>query len=487
MTPLAATAGSIAGCVLLAVALRAPYFGVPLGVDEGGIAYIAQAWPGGHASLYGAYWLDRPPLLVVAFKLAVVGGDAGVRALGALAAAVLVVTVGALGRLIAGDQAARSAALVAALLGGSVALGAVYTPGELLAVVPASLSVLGLVLAHRRREARWLVAAGALAVSAALVKQSGLDAGLAGITFLAASAVQDHRFDLRRWMAYGAGCALPLAVVAVWQVTTARGVGGGLVYALFGFRLNALHVLAGSNLPLHARLTHLAVPALASGLVLALGGTVIGLRHLRGDRVIALTMVAWLAGATVGVLGGGSYWSHYLIQLIPVCSIATAVALAAAPPRVRLAVLSGAALVAAATALGAVWFLAAHPQRRPELAVAGYVRANARLGDSQYVMYARANIAYYDGLPTPYPYAWSLMIRAVPGARAQLRRTLNSDARPTWIIGWQSDDRWNLDEDGAMDRILARRYRRVTTVCGHPIYLRTDRRRPSAAESAACS
>lgn len=51
MTPRAATAGSIAGCVLLAVALRAPYFRVPLGVDEGGIAYIAQAWPGGHGSL----------------------------------------------------------------------------------------------------------------------------------------------------------------------------------------------------------------------------------------------------------------------------------------------------------------------------------------------------------------------------------------------------------------------------------------------------
>ena len=45
---------------------------------------------GGHGSLYGAYWLDRPPLLVALYKLAVTGGAVGIRVLGALAALALV-------------------------------------------------------------------------------------------------------------------------------------------------------------------------------------------------------------------------------------------------------------------------------------------------------------------------------------------------------------------------------------------------------------
>jgi hypothetical protein len=93
---------------VLAVLLRAPYLSTPLGRDEGGIAYIARSWPAGHGSLYGSYWLDRPPLLVGWFKVAVLGGDHGVRVLGALAAVALVVAVAALGRGVAGSVAAAS-------------------------------------------------------------------------------------------------------------------------------------------------------------------------------------------------------------------------------------------------------------------------------------------------------------------------------------------------------------------------------------------
>src|SRR3954470_3510170 len=96
------TRWGLGGCLLLALLLRAPYASAPLGLDEGGIAYIAQRWTGGHGSLYGSYWLDRPPLLVGLFKIAVLGGDRGVRVLGALAAMALVVGVAQLGRALAG-------------------------------------------------------------------------------------------------------------------------------------------------------------------------------------------------------------------------------------------------------------------------------------------------------------------------------------------------------------------------------------------------
>ena len=73
--------------VALTVLLRLPYLTVPFGPDEGGLSFIARQWGSGHGSLYGAYWLDRPPLLLALFKLAVAGGTLGVRALGAVAAA----------------------------------------------------------------------------------------------------------------------------------------------------------------------------------------------------------------------------------------------------------------------------------------------------------------------------------------------------------------------------------------------------------------
>jgi hypothetical protein len=66
------------------------------------------------------------------------------------------------------------------------------------------------------------------------------------------------------------------------------------------------------------------------------------------------------------------------------------------------------------------------------------------------------------------------MVRAVPGARAQLQRLLGSTERPTWLVQWQDDDRWGLDRADRMDHLIARGYRLAAVVCGHPIYLRSD-------------
>ena len=113
-------------------------------------------------------------------------------------------------------------------------------------------------------------------------------------------------------------------------------------------------------------------------------------------------------------------------------------------------------------------------QRSGVVSVAHYVRAHARPGDTQYVMYAHANVGYYTGLQSPYPYAWSLMVRAVPGAPARLLHLLRSPQRPTWIVGWERPDRWQLDPHRAIARALHTHYRVVARVHGHPIYHRTS-------------
>jgi hypothetical protein len=468
---------ALGGCVLLALVLRVPYLSTPLGRDEGGLAYIAQHWADGHGSLYGAYWVDRPPLLILLFKAAVLGGEGGVRALGAVAAVGLVIGVTLLARAVEGPRAGWIAGLLAALLSGSVSLGSTFTPGEVLAVVPSTFSVLCLVLAHRSRQARFVFAAGALAVAAALIKQSFLDAGFAGAVFIAVSAASDRDVRLRWPLAYAAGAAVPLAVLLVWLAAAQQSV-GGFVYTLFGFRLQLLHTLAGSDIPLHVRLQKLAEPAWDSGLAIALGAALVGLYALRKDRVLLVTFSAWLAAATFGVLGGGSYFSHYLIGLVPVSCVAAAVVIARARLPIRVVVLAAVLVVALPPAREGALAVSHHQLRSAELGVARYVRDHARPGDTDYVMYARPNVVYYAGLRHPYPYMWSLMVRAKPGARAELLRSLGSSRRPTWLVQWQDDDEWELDRDGRMDRLISDGYRLAAVVCDHPIFLRNDRPRP---------
>jgi hypothetical protein len=465
------TALVLAAALLLTLATRMLSLRVPLGTDEGGVAFIAKAWGSGHGSLYGAYWLDRPPLLVALYKVAVAGGVTGIRLLGALAALALVALTTLVTRAVAGDRAARVTAVLIAALACSPAIAAISTPAELLAAVPACASVGCLVAAHRSGQARWLAGAGVLAVTAVLVKQSFLDAGVAGAAFLLAHSLRERRPPLRWAAAYAAGALVPVAAVGAWLLI-AHVSPHSLFYALFGIRIQALHVLQSSPQPLQVRVQRLFGPAAASGLAVVLAIAPGGFRALRGDRVLTATLAAWLAAGLGGVLAGGYYWAHYLIQLIAPASLLAGAALARlrAVPR---SVVAGAlvAVMLAGTVASLPRVRAVH-ERLGVIGAADFVRRHARPGDTQYVMYARANIGYYTGLASPYPYAWSLMVRAIPGATGRLLALLDSARRPTWIVGWQRPSTWHLDPHHAIKDALQRRYRVVARVHGHPIYHR---------------
>jgi 4-amino-4-deoxy-L-arabinose transferase-like glycosyltransferase len=469
----------LGAALVLCLGLRLPYMNFPLGIDEGGVAFIAKAWgTGGHGSLYGAYWLDRPPFLVALYKLAVPGGQVGIRVLGAVAALALVAGTTLIARAVAGHHAARVAALLSAGLASSIALTAVFSNAELLAAAPACASVACLVAAHRRGRTRWLVGAGLLAVSAALIKQSFLDAGFAGAIFLIATSIRDRRPRLRWAGAYAAGALIPLVPVAIW-LWAAHVSPGSLVYAVLGFRVDALHALAASSLPLHVRVRSLLRPGELSGLfvvlVLALGG----LWTLRRDRVLVVTLFAWLAAGVFGVLGGGSYWPHYLIQLIAPASLLAGALLGGLRLPVRAAAVAALIAVAVIGTIGAAPVVRAARARSGVVAVAHYVRAHARPGDTQYVMYAKANANYYTGLQSPYPYAWSLIVRAHPDAIPRLVHLLESPRRPTWVIGWQRPNAWQLDPHHDVARALHAHYRLVAHRRGQPIYHRISSPAPS--------
>src|SRR4051794_27723764 len=75
----------------LAVLVRLPFVNAPAGADEAGFLQVAHQWAPGGGSLYGHYWVDRPPLLITLYQIAdVTGGMVPLRLLGCVAVAVTV-------------------------------------------------------------------------------------------------------------------------------------------------------------------------------------------------------------------------------------------------------------------------------------------------------------------------------------------------------------------------------------------------------------
>lgn len=463
------TALWIAAGVVLTLLLRAPWFDAALSRDEGGVAMVAQGWTHAGPYAYGAVFLDRPPLLVALYRLA--GDTEGIRLLGAVAAALLVVTSTLLAVRLAGRSAAPWAAGVAAVLASSFAMKSVFTPAELLAAVPSSASVLLLVIALERHSRRrlWLFAgAGALAAVALLVKQSFADGLAAGAVAVLAGKLAgvSWRDTLRRAAAYASGVALVGAALVAWAALDHRSA-GSIYYAMFGFRLDATHALAGD---FGLRIGRLGSPVVDSGLAVALLIAIVGIARLRDRPVVRAVLAAWLLAALVGVLLGGSYWPHYLIALVSV----TAAGAAAALVRHRWVAAAGvAAMVVAAAVVAAP--IAIHDSAasidQSAVTVGDYIRDRAEPGETAYVLYAKADILYYAGLPPAFPYNWSLMMRSAPHAQTKLRRDLASPHRPTWLVQWQHTRAFGLDRSGLTKRLVARYYRRVTSLCGHSLYL----------------
>jgi dolichol-phosphate mannosyltransferase len=468
--------------IVTTLVLRAPWLDAPLGNDEGGLAYIARSWNDDGPFLYGDSFIDRPPGLLLIFRLAVAtGGTASVRTIGVVAAILLILIVTMLVRELGGSRPAKWGAALTGLMASSAAMGAIFLPAEALAVLPSAGSVLLLVIAARAPQERLglLFVAGALAIISLLVKQSFGDALIAGVVFLTTAGLLGRfskRHLLKAAAAYSVGALTVIAALETWvQVTAAPD--GAMSYALIGFRLDGLDALAGSAGGLPGRFAERLLPALvASGLVLLIVWSVVGLRKLAPDRLLLLTISAWGAAGAVGVLAGGSYWPHYLLQLVPFLVVTASLALAAKPSwRTKATAAALASLGVGALVIGPSVSSAAHDVQAP---LAGkYLRELARPGDTAYVLYSQPNALYYSGMRSPYPYSWSLMMRVIPDAEARLRALLASARRPTWILGWDLPSDYGLDANGRTERLLAANYREVADVCGLPVFLRSDARR----------
>lgn len=468
--------GSLPGFVsLVAVAvavLRLAYVPGPLRADEGGFLVVSRAWELHGPTLYGHYFVDRPPLLLAVFRLAsLVSWDGFVRVLTIPSAVLFVVAAAGAARVVAGRRGARWAAVVAGALAVTPAVGAQEANGEIFAVPWVMVAVWCTLAAVRRPRVHLAVGAGAAAAVAVMVKQSFGDGVVFALVLLAASLVQG-RLPLRDAARVALGGAVGGLVVLLPFLAYAEVAGPGVgeaVFTLLGFRGEALRVIADqSAVAPVGRAGYLAGMAVISGIV-PLGAVLA--RAARGRR---LSPVSWAVGLTAAtetaaIVLGGSYWSHYLIQLAPMVALGAGIA----GPRVRAVRLVASVTVAAAALFSVGVDLAGAQEAPPDGRAAGaWVRAASSPHDSLVVLYGHAEVQEASGLPSPYPYLWSLPARTLDPRLRLLRATLAGPTAPTWVVVWDSLNPWRIDAHRRTALTLAAHYRLVATVCEHAVWLR---------------
>ena len=471
---------------LVTTAAWLPFLHSPLTSDESGFLLLAQHWSPGR-SLYGDYWVDRPPLLLWLFSVAAHLGPTsataagvtapGVKVLGALASGASVILVGVLARQLApeGRWARRMAVVLAAALMSSPLFGMPETDGEVLAVPFVLLGLVCLVAALRRswgwRVVVLAVGAGASGMAAALVKQNFIDVFVFAVVLVVLSRGRVSRLGGRvAALASGAAVMLGAAVAGARAQGTSV---GGLWDAIVVFRIQASGLIGSSaSEATLQRMTGLIVAFLASGaaLVLAVSAATVLARMVRARRQatpatanpaesvagLAWPVVALVSWELCGAVLGGSYWLHYLTGLVPGLVLMIAVA---RPGLWSRRVLTMAVAYTAAAGL-AVWVhhVATPAAVSSDAQVMSYLREHAQASDGVVVGSGHPDIVAGSGLQSPYEHLWSLPVRVRDPRLEELRDVMAGSSAPRWIVvAGDSLDTWGLHADDAQ-QYLERHY-----------------------------
>ena len=453
--------------------LRLPGLTRPVRADEAGYQLVARAWHPLPDSVYGIYFVDRPPPMIALFKLSdAIGGPLFIRVLGAIACAALVLAAAAVARLVADEHAARWTAVAMAALSTNVLIDAVAVKGELLAL-PVLMCSLGLSLvAVRDRSWRVALAAGFLAGLALGFKQN-LAGGVvfAAVLFIASwLAGRLTRPELVRLAAAAsAGFAVPVLATIGWALEAGVRL-HTLWYAVYGFRFDASRVLSdATDTAPTLRAGLLVLVALGAGMLLIIGGFVV---HIRGewadDAPLTAAVAALLAIDIVGLVSGGSYWRDYLFPLLPGTALCAALLARRASLRGR-AMRSVIVAATASTALCLIGWAAYNVgglQEYDEHDTGKALHEVAEPGDTLVVYGGRADLQLESGMSSPYAYLWSLPMRTLDPDLSELRALVGGDDAPTWIVEWVGFRHWDGRAGARLEQLVQERYVRAGTACG---------------------
>lgn len=479
----------VAIAVALAVLARLPALTRPVRADEAGFLLVADAWNPQPDSMFGPYWVDRPPSLIAVFAAVdALGGVSTLRILGAIAAGLTVLLAAGVAGVLSGPRATIWTAGVTAALLANPMIDIVAVKGELLALPLVLASMLLTLLAVRRDSWPIALASGMAAALAVGLKQN-LATGLVFAAVLLVVGWRTGRLTARsasRLAAAGAvGAAVPVLATIAWARLT--GVRLGTLWdTVYGFRAEAARVIAdGTTDAPERRAWILLVIALATGLLAVLAGLFAHLRELwlADPPVVAATVVVVVV-ELLSLAGGGSFWQDYLLPLIPAAALCTAL-LAGRDGRPG-RIMRGVVLFATASACaGLVFWLAWNltgRQEFDEVRTGEAIARSANPGDTLVVFGGRADLQRTSGLTSPYPYLWSLPMRTKDPGYADLADLLAGPDAPTWLVEWVALDAWSDDGVSELEDVIERQYVEAGRACnGHPIYLRVDVDRPTVA------
>lgn len=479
-TPVAAAAAAIGWL---------PFFAHPTGPDEGGYLLIASQWRHG-TSLYGNYWVDRPPLLILIHQLAgQLGGTIALRGIGLLAVLVSVCLASAISRTAARtNRGTSTVSLVAPVVIAAAFLttslfGTTTVAGELLSVPLVLAGILALirggVAGTRSAEALWTIVAGAAASAAVMVKQNSIDVFVfTAVALLVQAAAGGRARVVRALGLFAAGAAV--SGTALLTFAALRGTRpAGLWDALVTFRLDAASLIHQSatiaNSERLSTLLHSAVVSFAPILIAILAllvsraPTAASTPRLTAGadasrpaapdlRWPAVLMLIWEATT---VAAGGSYWLHYLLVLVP-GMVVLAAAAAQRPPALRKSLAAVLTAVVASGGIATVQAARGPLGSASDAHVISYLKAHDSPGDTAVVAFGHPNILWDTHLSSPYQQLWSLPVRVRDSHLDDFIRVVTSSDAPTWVIvPGPSLDSWGLDATRA-DQLLIARYHRVT-------------------------
>ncbi len=474
-----------------AVLARFPSAMWPLRPDEAGFLLVARSWAPTPTSVYGPYFVDRPPEIIALIRLTDwLGGPYALRVLAAVGILAFVLLTAATARRIASyaaglgaaraDRVAAWTAVAAAGLVSDAGIDVVSAKGEHLGM-PLIMAACWLALAAlERRSARLALASGLVAMLAVGLKQSLVGGLVFGAVLLLGSALADRRSwrtYLRLGLAAGLGAAVPVAATVVWALVAGVDL-DTLWYAVVGFRPDADAVLASQpSDTIDQRAVQMRELVVETGMAFLVAWFVLHLPLLaRRLPVPTAAVTAMLVVDVVAVVESGSFWTTYLVVLVAPVALATALVLRVEREplrtptwqRVTRGVTQALVVLVVLSSLDSLWrwWDSTDQRYRPVEYYAGEaIGRAARPGDTLVVYGGRADIQWASGLRSPYRHLWSLPMRTLDPGLTELRDLLTGPAAPTWFVEFTALDAWSESGTERIGEELIERYQYVATVC----------------------
>lgn len=505
--------------VLLSLAVRIPFFRIPLLADEGGYAYAATGWVEGSGQLYDDLWISRPQgiFFVYAGILDLFGGDSvAFRFAAWIAIALTTVAVWGFARLWASPWVSTVAALTFGVMSGLPNLEGYSANSEMFMGFPIVLGALWLLRTSRSGWHPWhLVGIGLLFGIATSIKPAAvvmLPVTWAFILLLKDRTPWRRRLCRCAFVAAGTAAIGLLSLLHGWflgwsdfiyatvtyRLTAQSSATVGLqhnleamarlamrCWALIALTLILLSLRHGDTIARTLRLSSLApgIGKLRDRFVIerghhrALPGT--PLHNLRDDGQLLLRL--WIAGSLAGISIGGDWWSHYLIQATAPLSIWIAGALGKTLPTLRRGARAGFATLCVVLLILPFWVLLhgstermtramfSHPGYPAQDEIAAYLRAHTEPGTPVYVAFDQASIYYLADRPPAYRHLYDQELRGIPGSYSDIISIIRSDDRPEYIVATRQPGPFP-DDSRAFWLEVGQYYELETTINDVPIY-----------------